>query len=130
MLASRKHFTTFTEVKIFGYRDQTKQRATKPVLHGADHVFLSTACTVRVLRRGVRSMMLMPPALVHARLRLMVWMRTLLASEVLALAGASASADSTTTFIRVFGAKITECGTYGGKAGANIDIETSGGHGL
>jgi hypothetical protein len=53
-----------------------------------------------------------------------------LASEVLKLAlvaGASASADSTTTFIRVFGAKITECGTYGGKACANIDIETSGG---
>lgn len=47
--------------------------------------------------------------------------------ETLTLAGASASADSTNTFIRVFRAFVASCGTYGGNNTGDISIESTGG---
>jgi hypothetical protein len=86
---------------------------TKPVLHGADHVFLSTACTVKAGGSTVNDVDTTGSGARKVEVNGFDE-NFALASEVLALAGASASADSTITFIRVFGAKITECGTYGG----------------
>jgi len=49
------------------------------------------------------------------------------ASETVALAGTSASAATTTTFIRVFRAYVVEVGTYTGNNAGDILIETTGG---
>ena len=123
--ASRK------QVKIFGYANEIKKTLDEMIRdeagEGNDHAFLTVADTVRVKAGGSTNDIDSTGS--GAR---KVEVSGLdenfdLASEVLALAGASASAVSTTTFIRVFGAKITECGTYGGKADADINIESSGG---
>lgn len=53
-----------------------------------------------------------------------------LTTEELTLAGASASAASTTQFIRVFRAWVTEAGTYGNSNDADIDIEDTTGSNL
>jgi len=50
-----------------------------------------------------------------------------LASESLTLAGASASAATTTTFIRINRAFVVTCGTYTSANTANIHIETTAG---
>lgn len=49
------------------------------------------------------------------------------ASETVTLAGASASAPTTTTFIRVSRAYVATSGTYGEANAAAVDIETTGG---
>jgi len=49
------------------------------------------------------------------------------ASETVTLAGASASAATSTTFIRVFRAYVATTGTYTGTNTGNIVIETTGG---
>ncbi len=49
------------------------------------------------------------------------------ATETLATAGAAASADTTTTFIRINRAFVSESGTYGGANVGNIIIETNPG---
>ena len=50
-----------------------------------------------------------------------------IASEEVTLAGASASAATTTTFIRVNRVIVTEVGTYGGTNAGLISVATSGG---
>ena len=50
-----------------------------------------------------------------------------LASEEIELAGASASASTTTEFIRINRAYVSEVGTYGGTCAGDINIETAGG---
>lgn len=49
------------------------------------------------------------------------------AQEEITLAGASASAATTTTFIRVYRAYITDVGAYGGLNTGAITVETTGG---
>ena len=49
------------------------------------------------------------------------------ASETVVTAGASASAATTTTFIRVFRAYVEACGTYTANNTGDITIETTGG---
>lgn len=49
------------------------------------------------------------------------------AEEEVATAGASASGATTTTFVRVFRAYITDVGVYGGQNADDIVIETTGG---
>lgn len=48
-------------------------------------------------------------------------------SEEIVTAGASASSSTTTTFIRVYRAYVTNCGTYGANNASAITIETTGG---
>ena len=50
-----------------------------------------------------------------------------LVTETLTTAGESASANSTTTFIRVFRASVATCGTYGGANTAAVVIEIAAG---
>jgi len=49
------------------------------------------------------------------------------ASETIVTAGASASAPTTTTFIRVYRAYVSQTGTYTGANDGDIDVETTGG---
>jgi len=46
--------------------------------------------------------------------------------ETLTLAGASASASSSRSFVRIWRAVVDTCGTYGGTNTGDIDIETTG----
>lgn len=122
------------QVKVFGYAPKIRASLSEMIrdesFGQADQIFETTASTIRVKSGGnVNDLDLTGTG---AR-KVLVWglnENFLPAEETLNLAGASASTASTTTFIRVFGAKITEVGTYGGKATGNINIETSTGTAL
>ena len=119
------------QVKVFGYsyriRTTIQEMIRDESLGVADQVLLTTATTVRVKAGG--SLNDIDTTGTGARQISVYGLDENFdpVAETIALAGASASAVTTATFIRVFGAKITSCGAYAGKASGDINIETSGG---
>lgn len=117
------------QIKVFGYgtriRDSFSEMIRDESDGVADQIFLTAASTIRVKSGG--NVNDIDTTGSGAR-KVLVWgldQNFAPASEILSLAGASASSASTITFIRVFGAKVTECGTWGGKATGAIKIESS-----
>ncbi len=123
---SLSQYTNMTAVHKFGRNGDVANATWEPVTSVGALNWLTAAAAVRIKAGGNAA-----DAAAGAGAREVTvvgldenWQEV---TETIATNGASASSPTSTTFIRLYRAWVSEVGSYGGAAAAAIDIETTGG---